>query len=312
MALVSAAVVVVALGVGTLTGCGAGHTTAMARTHPVASATALRRATAAQAVSAAQAGAGARRDSHASATAGPFVHVLADLPAAGSRCLKPPPPVPEHPITRRTWLTGVTITEYYPAPERWFPGRRVSVPGLSGKHAVDWLYSNRGLAMEGDGVDLNGRPVHIAALGSTGWVNFDGHPTLPVCLGKWSDGFPAWLKGGWRNALGQVTFPLASGGWANGRGTRTLDYGGVTFAAGDSLSLRYYHSIAVDPGLIPLGSRVYIPAYRRLGGGWFVAQDTGGAIRGRHLDVYRPAPSSPDDLGRYMTGQRILVIPPAG
>ena len=55
--------------------------------------------------------------------------------------------------------------------------------------------------------------------------------------------------------------------------------------------------------MIPLGSRVYVPAYRDDGhGGWFIAQDTGGAINGRHIDVYgrrrRPPPtrakSSPD------------------
>jgi 3D (Asp-Asp-Asp) domain-containing protein len=239
------------------------------------------------------------------------VNALATESGSASRCRKAPPPVPEHPITHRQWLTGVTITEYYPAPERWFAGRLVSAPGLPGRHAVDWLYSARGLAMEGDGVDRFGHPAHIAQLGSTGWVNAAGRPTVPVCLGKWSDGPPVWLKGGWRNASGAVTFPLASGGWANGRGGRVLPYGGVTFAPGSSLPLRYYHSIAVDPRLIPEGSRVYVPFYRSLGlSGWFLAQDTGGAIQGRHIDVYRPAPASPSDLGRYMTGQRILVIPP--
>ncbi len=231
-------------------------------------------------------------------------------PASASRCLKSPPPVPEHPISRRQWLSGVTITEYYPAPESWFIGRRVKAPGLPGRYAADWLYSARGLAMEGDGVDLHGRRVHIAALGSTGWVNGAGRPTIPVCLGKWSNRSPVWLIGGWRNRRGAVTFPLASGGWSNGPGGRRLPYGGVTFAPQPSLPLRYYHSIAVDPRLIPLDSRVYIPAYRHLGGGWFIAEDTGGAIKGRHIDVYRPSPASPDDLGRYMTRQRILVIPP--
>ncbi len=108
-----------------------------------------------------------------------------------------------------------------------------------------------------------------------------------------------------------MTYPLATGGWSNGAGVRTLDYGGVTFAPGPSLPVRYYHSIAVDPRLIPEGSRVYVPAYRAANGGWFVAQDTGGAIKGRHIDVYRPPPASPSDLGRYMTSQRILVIPPS-
>jgi 3D (Asp-Asp-Asp) domain-containing protein len=229
--------------------------------------------------------------------------------ASASRCQKSPPPVPEQPISHRQWLSGVTITEYYPAPESWFIRRRVKAPGLAGTHAADWLYSARGLAMEGDGVDLSGRRVHIAELGSTGWVNAAGRPTVPVCLGKWSDGPPVWLIGGWRNRRAAVTFPLASGGWSNGPGRRTLPYGGVTFAPQPSLPLRYYHSIAVDPRLIPLGSRVYVPAYRHIGGGWFTAQDTGGAIKGRHIDVYRPAPSSPDNLGRYMTRQRILVIP---
>jgi 3D (Asp-Asp-Asp) domain-containing protein len=73
----------------------------------------------------------------------------------------------------------------------------------------------------------------------------------------------------------------------------------------------FYRSIAVDPRVIPLGSRVYIPAYRHDGyGGWFVARDTGGAIRGRHVDVYRTPPRRPSDTGQYLTGQRIYVIKP--
>jgi 3D (Asp-Asp-Asp) domain-containing protein len=239
------------------------------------------------------------------------VNVLASPPASASRCKNSAPPVPEHPITHREWLAGVTITEYYPAPERWFGGRRIAAPGMPGRYAADWLYSARGLAMEGDGIDRFGHPAHIAELGSTGWVNAAGHPTVPVCLGKWSNGSPVWLKGGWRNARGGVTYPQAAGGWSNGAGVRALPYGGVTFAHGQSLPIRYYHSIAVDPRLIPEGSHVYVPAYRAINGGWFVAQDTGGAIRGRHIDVYRPPPASPSDLGRYMTAQRILVIPPS-
>ena len=238
------------------------------------------------------------------------VNVLATPPASDAHCQNAAPRVGEQPIIHSEWLSGVTITEYYPAPESWFTGRRVAAPGLNGSYAADWLYSARGLAMEGDGVDRFGRRVHVDQLGSTGWVNAAGQPTVPACLGKWSNGFPVWLIGGWRNARGQVTFPLASGGWSNGPGVRTLPYGGVTFAPETSSSLVYYHSIAVDPNLIPIGSRVYVPAYRNLGGGWFTAQDTGGAIKGRHIDVYRPPPATPTNLGRYMTNQRILVIPP--
>ncbi|MFX3617514.1 MAG: 3D domain-containing protein [Sporolactobacillus sp.] len=39
--------------------------------------------------------------------------------------------------------------------------------------------------------------------------------------------------------------------------------------------------IAVDPRVIPLGSKVYIPGY-----GTAVARDTGGAIKGKIIDVH--------------------------
>jgi len=167
--------------------------------------------------------------------------------------------------------------------------------------------------MEGDGVDLAGHKDHISTLGSSGWVNAAGHSTRPgTCASHWSRGIPYWRAGGWRNASGAVTFPLESGGWSNGPGHRAGSYGGASFATGSSLPLRYYHSVAVDPRLIPRGSRLYIPAYRSHGGGWFRAQDTGGAIIGRHLDVYRSPPSNPSDRGQYLTGQRVYVVPPGG
>jgi 3D (Asp-Asp-Asp) domain-containing protein len=40
-------------------------------------------------------------------------------------------------------------------------------------------------------------------------------------------------------------------------------------------------TIAVDPSVIPLGSRVYIDGY-----GLFVAEDTGSAIKGQAVDIY--------------------------
>lgn len=226
-------------------------------------------------------------------------------------CAAPPPP--ERTITRPRWLSGVQITEYYPVPERWFSGRPVSAPGAPGRHRVDWLYSARGVAMEGDGIDLHGRHVHVDELGSAGWVNQRGrHTRYGRCATAWSAGPPYWLTGGWRARGGAVTFPLRSGGWSAGRPRGELGYRGLTFAGGLSRPLRYYRSLAVDPQLIPSGSHVYIPAYRRRGGGWFVAEDTGGAIRGRHVDVYRPPPARSSDLGRYSAHARIFVRPPSG
>jgi 3D (Asp-Asp-Asp) domain-containing protein len=219
----------------------------------------------------------------------------------------PPPPSK---YARGRWLSSTTITEYWPAPESWFRGRLVTAPGLAGRHRIDWLYSASGVSMQGDGIGLDGRQYHIASLGDSGWVTSDGASTSPSR--GWSAGAPYWRAGGyWRNRRGAVTFPLAGGGWANGAGRRYVPLRHVTFAAGASLPLRFYESIAVDPRVIPLGSRVYVPAYRHDGhGGWFIAQDTGGAINGHHIDVYRPPPPSAGDSGQYLGGERIFVIKP--
>ena len=219
---------------------------------------------------------------------------------------KVPPPPGKH--AKGSWLRSVTITEYWPAPESWFIGRRVKAPGLPGLHRVDWLYSANGVSMEGEGIGLDGRTYHIDSLGRGGWVTADGSSTSP--FDGWSGGSPFWRAGGyWRNRTGAVTFPLAAGGWSAGRGRRYVPLRGVSFAAGQSLPLRYYQSIAVDPGVIPLGSRVYVPAYKHDGhGGWFIAQDTGGAISGRHIDVFRTPPASPTDSGQSLVRRRIYVI----
>jgi 3D (Asp-Asp-Asp) domain-containing protein len=218
---------------------------------------------------------------------------------------------PERVIDRRRWISGFIITEYYPVPERWFDGVRVPAPGNAGRHRVDWLYSANGVSMEGDGVDLAGRHVHIANLGTVGWVNSAGKATVPPRCGiRWSHGPPAWRAGGWRNRAGEVTYPRAAGGWSNGVGRSVGGYGGATFEPGTSLPLRYYHSVAVDPRLIPRGSRIYIPAYRTTSGGWFVAEDTGGAIIGRHIDVYRPPTPQAFGTGRLILQARVYVIPP--
>jgi 3D (Asp-Asp-Asp) domain-containing protein len=185
----------------------------------------------------------------------------------------------------------------------------VSAPGLPGKHRIDWLYSATGVSMQGEGIGLDGRMYHISALGDGGWVTADGKPTQAA--DGFSAGVPFWRAGAlWRNRQGQVTFPLLAGGWSNGPGRHYVPLHGVSFAEGASLPLRFLQSIAVDPRVIPMGSRVYIPAYRNDGhGGWFVAQDTGGAISGHHLDVYRPPPPSPSDSGQYLTSARVYVIP---
>jgi hypothetical protein len=226
-----------------------------------------------------------------------------------------PTPAPTHKSPPKSgkgsWLRGVAITEYWPVPEAWFVGRLVSVPGLASEHRVDWLYSALGVSMQGEGIGLDGQLYHIASLGDAGWVTSTGRPTSPGA-GGWSGGSPYWRAGGfWRNRSGQITYPLQLSGWSNRPGVKYVPIRGVSFAPGPSLALKYYQSLAVDPKVIPLGSRVYIPAYRGDGyGGWFVAQDTGGAIIGRHVDVFRPPPAAPADPGQDLTDQRVWVVPP--
>lgn len=238
-------------------------------------------------------------------TGGAPIGGLAPTHRRGKRAA-PPPSKRAH----GKWLSQVTITEYWPAPERWFKGALVNVPGLAGQHRIDWLYSATGVSMEGEGIGLDGRNYHINALGDGGWVTVSGASTSPS--DGWSAGSPYWRAGGyWRNRSGGVTYPTAGGGWSAGRGRHYVPLRGVSFAAGSSLPLRFLQSIAVDPAVIPLDSRVYIPAYRHDGyGGWFVAQDTGGAIGGRHVDVYRQPPASASASGQYLTGQRVYVIKP--
>jgi hypothetical protein len=207
-------------------------------------------------------------------------------------------------ITRPRWLSGVTVTEYFPVPEGWFVGARVRAPGIPGVHRIDWLYSARGLTMEGDGIGLDGRRYSVESVGRGGWVDRLGRAS---CIGCGGGVF--WRAGAYyKNARGRLTFPLATGDWFNGIGVKWVPLPGVSFDTGPSLPLTYYRSVAVDPRVIPLGSRVYIPYYRGIAGGWFRAQDTGGAIGGRHVDVYRPPP--PGGSGRHLTGQRIYVVPP--
>lgn len=232
------------------------------------------------------------------------------LAAVLTACALAAPTGAEAAISKVQWVKRVTITEYYPAPEKWFVGAKVRAPGLKTKHRVDWLYSAYGLPMEGAGYGLDGRMYQFKAGFSTPWVGKTGR----------RDGTYYWLDVGWRNKNGGVTFPLAAGGWSNGtsvekkfkppsrRGIR-FGFGGTTGSSG--LKLRFWRSIAVDPNLIKYGSRVYVPSYRNTPGkGWFVAADTGGAIDGRHIDVYRNPPATKRTPVNFSQGKWICVVPP--
>ena len=60
----------------------------------------------------------------------------------------------------------------------------------------------------------------------------------------------------------------------------------ATAYAGDSITSTgikpRWGVIAVDPSVIPYGSRVYIPAFKKI----FIAEDCGGAIKGKRIDIF--------------------------
>ena len=59
--------------------------------------------------------------------------------------------------------------------------------------------------------------------------------------------------------------------------------------------------IAVDPSVIPLGSKVYIEGY-----GEYTAADTGGAIKGNRIDVFIPSEQTALNFGRKQLTVTIL------
>lgn len=61
-------------------------------------------------------------------------------------------------------------------------------------------------------------------------------------------------------------------------------------------------TIAVDPKVIPYGSEVYIEGY-----GWRVAEDCGGAVNGKHIDIAVNSHSQALSMGTTTGGVWLLV-----
>lgn len=61
-------------------------------------------------------------------------------------------------------------------------------------------------------------------------------------------------------------------------------------------------TISVDPSIIPLGSKVYIE-----GLGYFVAEDTGGAIKENKIDVFVKTHKEANRLGKHKAEVYLIV-----
>ncbi|MGL5754688.1 MAG: 3D domain-containing protein [Paraclostridium sp.] len=72
----------------------------------------------------------------------------------------------------------------------------------------------------------------------------------------------------------------------------------ATAYAGDSITstgtIPKWGTIAVDPRIIPYGTKVYIPQF----GQTFVAEDCGGAIKGNKIDIFMNSENEAYDWGR--------------
>lgn len=63
-------------------------------------------------------------------------------------------------------------------------------------------------------------------------------------------------------------------------------------------------TIAVDPSVIPLGSKVYVEDY-----GYAIASDTGGAIKGNKVDLYLNSSSECNSWGRRNVNVLVIAYP---
>ncbi|PKR77050.1 hypothetical protein CEY16_09895 [Halalkalibacillus sediminis] len=76
---------------------------------------------------------------------------------------------------------------------------------------------------------------------------------------------------------------------------------GITYTGVDLRANPDAKVIAVDPNVIPLGSKVWVEGY-----GTFTAADIGGAIKGNRIDVFVPGEAEAFKFGRQSLKVKIL------
>ncbi|GKV70393.1 hypothetical protein NCCP2716_28910 [Sporosarcina sp. NCCP-2716] len=95
---------------------------------------------------------------------------------------------------------------------------------------------------------------------------------------------------------GKVMYMNATAYTAHCTGCSGITATGINLAANPSLKV-----IAVDPGVIPLGSKVWVEGY-----GYAVAGDTGGAIKGNRIDLHVPNDAAARQFGRRQVKIKVL------
>jgi 3D (Asp-Asp-Asp) domain-containing protein len=167
-------------------------------------------------------------------------------------------------------LGNFRVTFYFVAEERADGGWPLYAPACQEILAFTSREFHHQISLEGTGRLLDGRLLNFSERCGCAHA---GHGGSRICY----------------EVVDPGTFPWGKGGKLSGR----------------DLPLRPFRSLAVDPALIPLGTVLYVPAWR--GGNWpdgtprdgcFRAEDSGAAVRGRHVDVFAGRPDWAELLGR--------------
>jgi len=253
-------------------------------------------------------------------------------PVAAAQTASGLPPRPQQ-------LGSYWITYYWFVPESAFTGARIVPKGLTTPYREDFLYSARGIAMQGTGTADDGKMLHWRS-GAGAWVNKEGQETRTSAAG-FTNGSPYARPGGcvwWAldPATGRPnpaatdrirpTFPNEDGTWANppanpsayapvcdraavaagGEDNKAVRNYPDTFGIGMGTQVTPWRSIATDRSVIPKGARIYIEALKDTPAkGCFSADDTGGAIIGKHIDVLIP----PDKSLKLPTKGDLVALP---
>lgn len=97
-------------------------------------------------------------------------------------------------------------------------------------------------------------------------------------------------------AGGKEFYVTATAYTADCNGCSGITATGINLKANRNLKV-----IAVDPSVIPLGSKVWVEGY-----GYAVAGDTGGAIKGNRIDLHMPSKSSAYQFGRRQVKIKVM------
>ncbi|WOV84418.1 ubiquitin-like domain-containing protein [Sporosarcina jeotgali] len=98
------------------------------------------------------------------------------------------------------------------------------------------------------------------------------------------------------NESGKVMYMNATAYTAHCTGCSGITATGINLSANPNLKV-----IAVDPSVIPLGSKVWVEGY-----GYAIAGDTGGAIKGSRIDLHVPNDAAARKFGRRQVKIKVL------